>query len=71
MVFTPEMNRSRVDSGPRGGPETREQFGPHQSLSLAFTPTQMNCTKGVNAPAFGSTGLNKAVMNPPGKLDLN
>lgn len=38
-------------------PETRERLcGSHQSSSPAFTPTQTNRTKRVNAPGSGPTG---------------
>ena len=40
-------------------------FGPHPSAIDVFTPSQTNCTKGVNAPGFDSTKLNKAGVKTP------
>ena len=43
-------------------------FGPHMSALDVFTPSQMNCKKGVNAPGFDSTELNKASVKTPLKI---
>ena len=59
MVFTSEMNHSRVHLTPSRW--TREWLsGWHQSWRLVFTPTQTNGTKELKDPGFGSTGPNKA-----------
>lgn len=62
------MNRSRVHLTRSENTPSRRTgehfFGPHQSSSMAFTPTQTT-TKGVNAPGFGSIRQNKVSVNPP------
>ena len=40
-------------------------FGPHPSAIDVFTPSQKNCTKGVNAIGFNSTKLHKAGVKLP------
>ena len=42
----------------------------YQSASDVFTPSQTNCTQWVNAPAFDSTGLNKAGVKTPVLLKI-
>lgn len=69
MAFTPEIVRSGVrliaDRDHLYEADQGAVVWSAPQFETAFTPTQTNCTKGVNAPGFVSTGLNKAGVNAP------